>query len=150
MASKVVDLAMDKISKKYPAFCPDSGKKVVSSMKDAFKTYKQNKKGQGEGNSEGGPESDALLNVPGTSQGTPVTVTGENEVKSNRDSLYDCSDEFYDASPAVPNGNGLNSQANGIPIDGDTIDASYRPLSDNPSLVTIEGADNEKNPLVGG
>lgn len=149
MASRFVEHALDKISKKYPNFSADSGKKVVDSIQDVYKTYRDKSKQNKEVKSAA--ESHSLIDIPGD-QANGSKPPRRREPASNRDSLYSNCEDFQDAtdSPYGSTDEFLEyekSKLSGVPKDGNGS-ASYQPLSNNPPASPVGGAEGEKKELV--
>ena len=147
MANQVVGMALEKISKKYPNFCADSGKKVVDSLQDAYKTIKKNKSKLNADSEKSGTEGHALIEIPSESAGgqVPGTTTATATASSSNDSLkresvYDSCDDFLDAMDHT------EAQNSGM-LAKDSRYSSYQMLSDNPPTLSMTGS--EKN-VIGG
>lgn len=151
MASKVLDGALDKISKKYPNFSAESGKKVVDSLQDVYKSYKKRKQTSSE--SKSATEHHALVDIP-------QDANGEGD---RRDSFYENFEDYYEEHKTTqgstqnskfpcPNGESSSSsttapptyQPNGIPRPDDTSPLPNHGLSNNPPAAT----DSEKKELI--
>lgn len=151
----MVDLALDKISKKYPNFSADSGKKVVDSLQDAYKSYQSKRKLRVEVKSAA--ENHALIDIPNGNGPASEPLHLNHHETTNRDSVYDDCEEFFDTN-SIPNESTenfreetpLKSQTNGIRTEEDSSrDPSYQRLSENPSQISADSAASEKNELVG-
>lgn len=144
MATKVVDAALDKLSKKYPNFSADSGRKVVDSLQDAYKSFRTKKKENPEVKSA--PENAALIDIPSD-------VNAPKPSSDKRGSFYENLEDYLQKNPGgeeslkkFPSEKKGVAQSTAID-DGDTSDASYQSLSDN-STATATVADSEKKELV--
>lgn len=152
MASRFVEHALDKISKKYPNFSADGGKKVVDSLQDVYKTYRDKSKQNKEVKSAA--ECHSLIDIP--SDQPNGSKPPRRESASNRDSIYSNCEDFQDAtsSPYGSTDEFLDdpkehekSKLNGVPKDGNGS-ASYQPLSGNPPASPVSGAEGERKELV--
>lgn len=150
MASKVLDVALDKISKKYPSFSAESGKKVVDSLQDAFKSYQKKKQSNGDLKSAEPDEKYSLIDMPSNS-GAPSNQnpTTTNHKIERKDSFYENFEDYNDNNPSTEKSTQQfpNELTNGNQksIEGDINPSNNQQLSVNPSQST----DSEKKELVG-
>lgn len=159
MASKVLDVALDKISKRYPNFSTDGGKKVVDSLQDAYKSYQNKKKSNGEGKSV--VENHSLIEIPSDrgQPSNPLMSDGNNK----RDSFYENFEEFEDYNERNPSKEGSTQkfpteskplmtkpQSNGLHIASEDSKENDQRLSENPSVISgaNASAESEKTDLI--
>lgn len=139
MATKIVDQALDKLSKKYANFSADSGKKVVDSLQDAYKSFQNKRKVNGEVKSV--PEHDALIEIP-SDPGQPSPSESYKSIK--RDSLYENCEEYDEKNPPFAEGASKkfpDEPKKSLP-NGDS-NGSYHQLSDKPSPSSSAAASDE-------
>lgn len=159
MATKVLDVALDRISKRYPSFKPETGRRVVDTLSDAYKSYQKRKAGGAMADEKGpglsgvvsGQNDQSLSEVP--KQDHPLIdppAKEKSSEKEKRDSFYDNFEDYTDDNPSTcPTQKFPNEEAaptsNRIQIEEDPEPNNQR-LSDNPPASPDDG-DSEKRQL---
>lgn len=150
MASKALDVALDKISKKYPNFSAESGKKVVDSLQDAFKSYQKKK----QSNSElkiSEPEKHSLIDIPSNSgvSSNPNYTTPNHKIE-RKDSFYENFEDYNDNNPSTEKSTQQfpTELTNGTKIEKDINPSNNQQLSVNPSS-SDQSTDSGKKELLG-
>lgn len=145
MASNVLNGALNKISQKYPQFSKEGGRKVVDTLQDAYKSYKDKKKVNSEVNSAP-QENHSLITIPNDRENIPSEVNN-----TKRDSFYENFEEFKDYIDKNPTQEGLaqkfptesneiqKPQPNGLHIAPEDSKYTDPRLSDNPPVLNVNG-----------